>query len=230
MKLPVSEIFFSIQGEGVNIGKPSIFIRLYFCNLSCVWCDSKYTWENQDKAKEGIDYFLMDIQEILNYISKFDCNRVVITGGEPLLHQEKLKNLLKELKNKGYYIEIETNGTIKPKEEIIKLVDLFNVSPKLSNSKVDYKLRIRNEVLKVFSEINNSIFKFVICDVKDLDEVDELVKKLNIKKEKVYLMPEGTDEKTIKERSLWLMDESKKRNYNFTTRLHILMFGNQRGK
>jgi 7-cyano-7-deazaguanosine (preQ0) biosynthesis protein QueE len=230
MKLPVSEIFFSIQGEGVNIGKPSIFIRLYFCNLSCVWCDSKYTWENQDKAKEGIDYFLMDIQEILNYISKFDCNRVVITGGEPLLHQEKLKNLLKELKNKGYYIEIETNGTIKPKEEIIKLVDLFNVSPKLSNSKVDYKLRIRNEVLKVFSKINNSIFKFVICDVKDLDEVDELVKKLNIKKEKVYLMPEGTDEKTIKERSLWLIDESKKRNYNFTTRLHILMFGNQRGK
>jgi 7-cyano-7-deazaguanosine (preQ0) biosynthesis protein QueE len=230
MKLPVSEIFFSIQGEGVNIGKPSIFIRLYFCNLSCVWCDSKYTWENQDKAKEGIDYFLMDIQEILNYISKFYCNRVVITGGEPLLHQEKLKNLLKELKNKGYYIEIETNGTIKPKEEIIKLVDLFNVSPKLSNSKVDYKLRIRNEVLKVFSEINNSIFKFVICDVKDLDEVDELVKKLNIKKEKVYLMPEGTDEKTIKERSLWLIDESKKRNYNFTTRLHILMFGNQRGK
>jgi 7-cyano-7-deazaguanosine (preQ0) biosynthesis protein QueE len=230
MKLPVSEIFFSIQGEGVNIGKPSIFIRLYFCNLSCVWCDSKYTWENQDKAKEGIDYFLMDIQEILNYISKFDCNRVVITGGEPLLHQEKLKNLLKELKNKGYYIEIETNGTIKPKEEIIKLVDLFNVSPKLSNSKVDYKLRIRNEVLKVFSEINNSIFKFVICDVKDIDEVDELVKKLNIKKEKVYLMPEGTDEKTIKERSLWLIDESKKRNYNFTTRLHILMFGNQRGK
>jgi 7-cyano-7-deazaguanosine (preQ0) biosynthesis protein QueE len=230
MKLPVSEIFFSIQGEGVNIGKPSIFIRLYFCNLSCVWCDSKYTWENQDKAKEGIDYFLMDIQEILNYISKFDCNRVVITGGEPLLHQEKLKNLLKELKNKGFYIEIETNGTIKPKEEIIKLVDLFNVSPKLSNSKVDYKLRIRNEVLKVFSEINNSIFKFVICDIKDLDEVDELVKKLNINKEKVYLMPEGTDEKTIKERSLWLIDESKKRNYNFTTRLHILMFGNQRGK
>jgi 7-cyano-7-deazaguanosine (preQ0) biosynthesis protein QueE len=230
MKLPISEIFFSIQGEGVNIGKPSIFIRFYFCNLSCIWCDSKYTWENQDKAKEGIDYFLMDIQEILNYISKFDCNRVVITGGEPLLHQEKLKNLLKELKNKGFYIEIETNGTIKPKEEIIKLVDLFNVSPKLSNSKVDYKLRIRNEVLKVFSEINNSIFKFVICDVKDLDEVDELVKKLNIKKEKVYLMPEGTDEKTIKEKSLWLIDESKKRNYNFTTRLHILMFGNQRGK
>jgi 7-cyano-7-deazaguanosine (preQ0) biosynthesis protein QueE len=230
MKLPVSEIFFSIQGEGVNIGKPSIFIRLYFCNLSCVWCDSKYTWENQDKAKEGIDYFLMDIQEILNYISKFDCNRVVITGGEPLLHQENLKNLLKELKNKGFYIEIETNGSIKPKEEIIKLVDLFNVSPKLSNSKVDYKLRIRNEVLKVFSEINNSIFKFVICNIKDLDEVDKLVKKLNINKEKVYLMPEGTDEKTIKERSLWLIDESKKRNYNFTTRLHILMFGNQRGK
>jgi organic radical activating enzyme len=172
----------------------------------------------------------MDIQEILIYISKFDCNRVVITGGEPLLHQENLKNLLKELKNKGFYIEIETNGTIKPKEEIIKLVDLFNVSPKLSNSKVDYKLRIRNEVLKVFSEINNSIFKFVICDIKDLDEVDELVKKLNINKEKVYLMPEGTDEKTIKERSLWLIDESKKRNYNFTTRLHILMFGNQRGK
>jgi 7-carboxy-7-deazaguanine synthase len=230
MKLPISEIFFSIQGEGVNIGKPSIFIRFYFCNLNCIWCDSKYTWENQDKAKEGIDYFLMDIQEILNYISKFDCNRVVITGGEPLLHQENLKNLLKELKNKGFYIEIETNGTIKPKEEIIKLVDLFNVSPKLSNSKVDYKLRIRNEVLKVFSEINNSIFKFVICDIKDLDEVDELVKKLNINKEKVYLMPEGTDEKTIKERSLWLIDESKKRNYNFTTRLHILMFGNQRGK
>jgi Organic radical activating enzymes len=184
MKIPISEIFFSIQGEGVNIGKPSIFIRLYYCNLKCIWCDSKYTWENQDKAKEGIDYILMDVNDILNYINRFNCNHVVITGGEPLLHQDILKYLLKELKNKGFYIEIETNGTIKPKEEIIELVDLFNISPKLSNSKVDYKLRIRDEVLKLFSKINNSIFKFVICDVNDLNEVDELVKKMDIKKKK----------------------------------------------
>jgi Organic radical activating enzymes len=227
--IPISEIFYSIQGEGINLGKPAVFIRVYFCNLYCEWCDTKYTWLNQEYAKEGIDYVNMNEDEIIEKIGKYPAQHVVITGGEPLLSQSKLINLIRMLKEMSYYIEIETNGTIKPNIDLIKYVDNFSVSPKLSNSKVDYKLRIRYDILKYFSQLENVTFKFVICDKEDLKEMEDIINKIQIEKRKVIIMPEGTDEETIKKRSCWLIEYCKERSYRYSPRIHIWLYGNKRG-
>ncbi|HLI45863.1 MAG TPA: 7-carboxy-7-deazaguanine synthase QueE [Geobacterales bacterium] len=227
--LPISEIFYSIQGEGLHAGRPSVFIRLYYCNLYCSWCDSKYTWENQAKAKEGIDYFLVDDSSLFKIISNYKSKNIVITGGEPLIHQSYLINTLKSLKERGYRIEIETNGTVMPKEELIQLVDLFTVSPKLSNSNVKYEHRIKPAVLSFFSSLENSVFKFVIVSNEDIEEVLSLIKEFKISNEKVMLMPEGTDLETLVKRSIWLVEICKEHNFRYSPRIHIMLWGNKRG-
>ncbi|MEM4310880.1 MAG: 7-carboxy-7-deazaguanine synthase QueE [Nitrososphaerales archaeon] len=227
--IPVSEIFYSIQGEGINIGKPAVFLRTYYCNLNCCWCDSKYTWENQSKAKEGIDYFNLSPEDLIYEIAKYPCKHLVITGGEPLIHQNSLLKLIRRLKEMDYYIEVESNGTIKPLKDFLDLIDCFNLSPKLSNSGIEGRRRLKEEVLKLFTSKDKTYFKFVICERKDLDEVGEIIKLFSIKREKVILMPEGTNTETLNRRSEWLIEECKKRGFRFSPRLHILIYGNRRG-
>ena len=101
--MKIAEIFASLQGEGRNQGKPCLFIRLAGCNLRCRWCDTAYA---QDGGIEtGID-------AILEHIQSQNLSYVCITGGEPLLQADELEQLLVLLNQKGYSIDIETNGTI----------------------------------------------------------------------------------------------------------------------
>jgi 7-cyano-7-deazaguanosine (preQ0) biosynthesis protein QueE len=227
--IPICEIFYSIQGEGVDAGLPSILIRTYFCNLNCSWCDTKYSWKAGKNAKEGKDYFLLSVNDIISKVSKYGCKNVVITGGEPFLYQANLLKLLKTLKEKGYHVEIETNGTIKPRSDLLKLADLVTVSPKLSNSKIKKERRIKREVLKIFSNDKKTYFKFVVSKYKDLNEVDEIVKELKIDKSRVILMPEAKSREVLVKRSLWLVEECKKRCFRYSPRLQIMLYGNRRG-
>ena len=130
--MQINEIFKSIQGEGPHFGKPAIFLRTAQCNLKCIWCDTKYTWdwENYDFSKEVKE---MTIDEIKESILEFGINHLVITGGEPLLQQDDLADLLSFLKP-DFYVEIETNCTILPNKMLTDLVDQWNVSPKTENS------------------------------------------------------------------------------------------------
>ncbi len=123
-KYPIVEIFHSIQGEGYHAGTPSIFIRFGGCNLRCPWCDTDFDIWND-----------LTLGEIVNIISKFDCDRIIFTGGEPALQDlETLSNCLKPL---GYYLSIETNGTINIPPGII---DWICVSPK-DQEYADIKIR-----------------------------------------------------------------------------------------
>jgi organic radical activating enzyme len=124
LKYPIVEIFYSIQGEGYHSGIPSIFIRFGGCNLRCPWCDTNFDiWED------------MSLGEIVNKLSKFDCDRIIFTGGEPALQDlETLSNCLKPL---GYFLSIETNGTIIIPSGII---DWICVSPK-DQEYADVKIR-----------------------------------------------------------------------------------------
>jgi organic radical activating enzyme len=227
--LPVSEIFFSIQGEGVHAGTPSVFLRTYYCNLTCTWCDTKYTWLNQNAASEGIDYQWMGEEGLLERLTSYDCKHLVVTGGEPLLHQKVLSRLLSRLKQSGFFIEIETNGTIAPSPEIVHSVDCFNVSPKIENSLVKKEVRIRSGVLETLVKLDKAWFKFVICEPGDLKEVEDLVSECRIPRERVLLMPEGTDAEALLVRSRWLVEACMRRGFRFTPRLHIMLFGNRRG-
>ena len=111
--MKVSEIFSSIQGEGLNAGKQAVFLRLALCNLACEWCDTKYTWDwkNYDYASEVKE---MSIEQVKADLLKPGVKHLVLTGGEPMLQQGELWPLLQSLKETGFFIEIETNGTLLP--------------------------------------------------------------------------------------------------------------------
>jgi organic radical activating enzyme len=239
------EIFYSIQGEGKNIGKPSVFIRLSLCNLYCIWCDTDYTWnwvgtsfkhvndtfKNYKKFNKKDLIVSLPNNDILSILSQFHCNNIVITGGEPFVQQKDLISLLTTMKNhnKNYHIEFETNGTLLPSLEIDSLINQYNVSLKLSNSKVNFNDRINPKSIDFFANSQKSNFKFVIDSQEDLNEVLELLSKYNIKNTDVFLMPQGATVLGLKQKQNWLVELCKKYNFNYTDRLHIHIWGDKRG-
>jgi 7-carboxy-7-deazaguanine synthase len=226
--LKVSEIFHSIQGEGPNVGVPSVFLRLAVCNLKCSWCDTKYSWdwEHYDYDKEVTE---MDEIEVERRILSYDCRHLVVTGGEPMLQQDELVPVLRRVKALGFSVEIETNGTILPNREFVELIDQWNVSPKISNSGNSASAREKPECYEFFQSLPNSNFKFVVENQDDLGEILELVGKYGIPREKVILMPESTSSEALRVKSSWLAEICKSEGFRFSTRLHIILYGNRRG-
>lgn len=239
------EIFYTIQGEGKNIGKPSIFIRLSLCNLYCFWCDTDYTWnwENTNfkhqndsnkaykKFKKGDNIIKMTNEEILEQLKKYPCENLVITGGEPLVQKKDLLGLLQYLKayKDTYHIEFETNGTIIPDEKLDALTDQYNVSVKLANSLVSEKERIEAEAIRFFAQSPKSNFKFVLDTPQDFEEVEKIVKDFDIDAKKVYLMPQASKVQVLQAKQQGLVELCKTKGFNYTDRLHILIYGDKRG-
>lgn len=236
------EIFDTIQGEGRNIGTPVVFARLSGCNLQCSWCDTPYTWAFSDslasKHDEGVAYSKSDEQislhtgEAIDQISGYPIKRLVITGGEPMLQQKGIAQLVADLKKEdpNYWVEIETNGTIVPSPEMLLVIDQFNVSPKLSNSGNNSEKRDREGAMKVFAGTPKADFKFVVSDKADILDILELTDHYDIKPNKVFLMPEGRTEEEVQSNSEQLVEVAKHLGFNVTTRLHILIWGPARGK
>ncbi len=208
--MQVSEIFYSIQGEGVNVGKPSIFLRLAGCHLRCSWCDSKFTWDFKSGKK-------METEKIIKELKKFPCKNLVITGGEPLIQQNALKELLEKLE--GYYIEMETSGSLK--SHLDKYINQYNCSPKLSNSK---NKKITLEKLPK----EKTWYKFVVDKPQDIEEIKKFIKQKKIDQGKVLLMPQGIKKREIDKCTKWLVEACKKENIRFSPRLHINIWGNKR--
>ena len=223
------EIFYSLQGEGVTQGTPTVFLRLALCNLTCTWCDTKYTWDwrNYDYKQEVTS---MNVAEIEGRILEFQCPHLVITGGEPLMQQEELIPLVSSLKRKGFYCEVETNGTLAPLPEMATSIDQWNVSPKLLNSGNSAARREVPQVLEAFCSLPNAYFKFVIVEPGDVQEVCQLMDKYNLLRERIILMPEGQRPEIIQERGRWVSEVCISEGFRFSTRLHILLWGDKRGK
>jgi 7-carboxy-7-deazaguanine synthase len=236
------EIFFSIQGEGKNLGQPSIFVRTSLCNLHCIWCDTDYTWNwkgtrfaHHKDALPGYEKY--DLKEVIaelpvaavaQAVQQYPCRNVVLTGGEPLMQQEALVALMAEL-GPDYWFEVETNGTIAPSPTFDARIDQYNVSPKLANSNNPKKLREKAGPYRFFAHSPKAHFKFVIAQPQDLEEVLNLIARYAIPPEQVYLMPEGTTGPHLAEKQAWLIEVCKAQGFHFTTRLHILVYGDKRG-
>jgi len=229
--LKVSEIFGpTIQGEGPSLGKPASFLRLAICNLKCVWCDSKYTWDWSQFDYE-FEIKRMSTDEVLEGLLRHRARTglLVVTGGEPLLQKEKLLPVLSAVRGIwGWRVEVETAGTIDP-GDLTFFVDQFNVSPKLANSGNELAKRLVPEVLTRLCRERSSIFKFVVTDLRDLEEVGSIVSDIDIPPETVYIMPEGVDVHTLKLTSTRIANEVVRQGWNLTTRLHISLWGNRRG-
>jgi len=218
--LPVVEHFISIQGEPSSVGKKAYFIRLAGCNLDCKWCDTKY-------ATKKPKFELIPLKQVIKMILRSKCDLIVFTGGEPLLFAEMLELIASTLK--GRQFEIETNGTRNPLPQELWNVG-YNVSPKLSGSGNPKEKRYRPEVLKLFRQRANTIYKFVCCDEKDLKEVNKIVDSLKISKSRVYIMPEGMEWKKYRANALKLVDKVLERNYNLAVRFQILLWGKAKMK
>lgn len=206
------EIFYSIQGEGVNIGKPSVFVRLAMCNLRCEWCDTLYAVLPRYKNR----WVEMKEDEVVRSIKKYNSNHVVWTGGEPTLQIDEVEKVIRKLKN--YTHEIETNGTLWFNTSLFKNV---NISPK--------KQAINSELLKKFNECENVYFKFVIEDEENLKFWLRLIERVGLDRKKCIFMPEGKGRRSILKKSLWLIERCKECNIRFSPRLQVMLYGWKEG-
>jgi 7-carboxy-7-deazaguanine synthase len=222
------EIFLSLQGEGAALGTPSVFLRLATCNLSCTYCDTKYTWDWKNFTYER-EVMELTLDVVADRILANGCGHLVITGGEPLLQQRALGSLVGHLKEKDFSFEVETNGTIVPGPALLDAVDQWNVSPKLVGSGNEDQRRHVPAALRSFSGLPNAYFKFVITNESDILEVQGLMKEYQLRKQQVILMPEGTSAQVLQERGRWLSQVCIDHGLRFSPRLHILLWGDKRG-
>lgn len=225
----------TLQGEGKSQGRAVMFLRLGLCNLDCSWCDTPYTWDWT--GKNGI---VFDKQKELSHVMPGDIyawartnayehnvRRIVVTGGEPLLQQRRLAPIVEGLARDGFDVEVETNGTILPNETMVKLCE-FNVSPKMASSGVHKDIAIDYETLEALKQAS-STFKFVVADDVDLMEVDEVVNRLDLQPDRVFIMPEGRTRTAILGNLPWLFDMCAQRGWQLSPRLHVLAFNDKRG-
>ncbi len=171
----------------------------------------------------------MSTEDLINSISRYQSKHLVITGGEPMIQQKQLLNLIRKVKEMGYFVEIETNGTILPDRYLDDLVDQWNVSPKLESSLIERSAREIEKCYLFFTDHSKCYFKYVINDPGDLQELQDLVKKYRIPANKIILIPQGKDKNEIIVRGKWLSEICKAKGYILSLRLQILLWSNRRG-
>ncbi|GIG57166.1 7-carboxy-7-deazaguanine synthase [Longispora fulva] len=216
----------TLQGEGPSAGQVAGFLRLSRCNLDCANCDTPYTWDwTRFDAREQSRRIGVDV--LLDWLTRHAPGLVVITGGEPLIQQDNLTPLVRGLVEAGRRVEIETNGTLVPDPELAGLVS-FNVSPKLSRFGVSAaRKRIVPRALRALTR-HGGRFKFVISELDELAEVDALVAEHGLRE--VWLMPEGTTVAAIDRGLVRLGEVAAERGYHLSDRLHVRLWGDERGR
>lgn len=228
--LVVSEVFGpTIQGEGPSVGRRAGFIRLGGCNLACSWCDTPYTWD-ASRYDLRAELHRMPIEAIVDRALFDGPGLVVISGGEPLLHQHQpgWTDLLDRLVAARVRIEIETNGTLAPTPETVARGVRFNCSPKLAHSGDLHSRRIRPAALAELVSTGRAIFKFVCACPADVDEAVELCVRYGLPAGSVWISPEGTTVAEILRHTAAIADRTIEHGCNLSTRLHTLVWGNER--
>lgn len=207
VQLPVSEIFYSLIGEGKNIGQSAVFLRLAGCNLNCYWCDTKYALDI-DAAE------LKEIHNVFRAVQSYKCRHLILTGGEPLLHQKAIAGLLSLIEN--YYVEVETNGTILPVTEFDNYINLYNVSPKLDEQIAN---NINKSVINFYKSIQEkAIFKIVYY--KEIDaKILSFFREFEISAKQFFIMPLSSDDDIREQSDNETIDFCLKNGFNFSPRL-----------
>lgn len=228
----ISEIFYSLQGEGELTGVPSVFVRTSGCNLRCAWCDTPYASWNPEGEQRSVAQVVAEVE------GHPIAQHVVLTGGEPMIAKE-IRELAAELKKVGRHITIETAATVLPAGIAC---DLASLSPKLLNSAPDpvehgawrkkhEATRWQPEAVRAWIDAYPYQFKFVVARPEDVEEMEHMLAALHreIPRHKVLLMPEATTLDKLRSRAGWLGELCKARGYRYAHRLHIELYGNKRG-
>jgi organic radical activating enzyme len=209
-----------------------VFVRLGECHLRCTYCDTKYTWdwERYDKAEQTLAIESADVIDRIASMAEGHTRNVVITGGEPMLQQAHLVELTRELRARGFTIEVETSGSIEPQPAFAESVTQWNVSPKLESSGNSKTARLRSGPMVWFAACALAHFKFVVMGQSDLDEIVAIAKRFAIPAARITVMPEGTDPETLTARARELVEPVRKLGYRLGTRMHVLLWGSERGR
>lgn len=242
--LIVSEIFYSIQGEGQTIGIPAVFLRLGGCNLLCksdTWvCDTIEVWRkgkaisfedvlgsHNEKMHQYNDGTYRDMVNILE-----DGAHLVITGGEPLMQETQIVEYLNWFREQYKFtpiIEVETNGTIVPSKIMLDKVDYWNVSPKLANSGMPYSRCVNEAAINTIqTHGRNKVFKFVVSSEEDVvfgiaDFYPFVLP------ENTMLMPAGDTVASLQTVRIVVVELCKKYGYRYSDRLHISLWDKKTG-
>ena len=234
--MKISEIFYSIQGEGKYTGAPSVFIRTSYCNLRCGWCDTPYTSHKPENKDMSIDEITEQFKGLGS--KRYFVPHVVLTGGEPFIQNKECVELTYRLRdlNPSVQITIETNGTIFAPV----FATLISISPKLKSSapyenqttkaleKAHETIRTKLKI-KEFRQKYDCQFKFVITKLEDLDEVLGIVDVHNIPQHEVYLMPEGITREDLSFKAEKTAQMCLEHGFNYSDRLHVRIWNDARG-
>ncbi len=215
LKIRVSELFTSIQGEGPFTGSRAVFIRLAGCNLRCYFCDTKYS---QDPSSGEV----VELKKLVEFIEAEKPQMVVITGGEPLLQKKSILELAKILGDK-ILVQVETNGTIPPPSSIPSNM-VFVVSPK------NIPVEVENAILRIewieLSKKDRVWFKFLAASRYDVARIRDYVLENNIPLEKVYVMPltrEDMELRELVELHREIARAALSAGLGFSPRLHLIL-------
>lgn len=229
----ISEIYASLQGEGLLAGTPSIFVRTSGCNLRCTWCDTPFTsWRSEGRE--------LTVAEVLDAVERLVPRHVVLTGGEPLLFDESAI-LCRELRRRARHVTVETAGTVLP-AAAGPLFDLVSISPKLASStppadtpggweRRHEAARRRDDVLRALAASAPHQFKFVVESEADLAEALRWLDDLGpvVDRSRVFLMPQARTPDELAARTAWLAGQCRAHRMRLAPRHHITWYGGRRG-
>lgn len=206
--MDIYEIFHSLQGEGTDIGLPTIFVRTASCNLRCEWCDTKYAWKG---GKE------IEIEKIKDKLDEIECQRVCITGGEPLLQDDLIK--LVDMLLPKYELSIETNGSLDISEIVEKDLKV-SMDYKTPSSKMEDEMKQDN----LPSLRKRDQLKFVISDRDDYEFSKKILERFDLRCEIVFQTEESID---IKELAEYVLED--RLEVRVLPQLHKIIWADQKG-
>jgi organic radical activating enzyme len=224
-RFKLSEIFTSVQGEGPSAGEPCTFLRLAGCNLHCSWCDTPYTWDWQ-RFDYGREVHNLTLDQVLERLA--EPVRLVITGGEPLLQQRALVELLRLLPAE-LPVEIETNGTQHASAALLERVNQWNVSPKLANSLEPAPRRSRDDVLLQLRDTGRAWLKWVIGAEEDALEARAWTERLAWPRERVLYMPLAANQSELLRVTPLVRRLAEAGGVGVSPRLHVERWDGRRG-
>jgi len=241
-KIPVCEIYPCLQGEAKYAGIPHILIRTMGCRCKCKFCDSWFTSWSPEKSM-GTTYDSID-----NLINKhLQISYAMITGGAPTIHPTVIQTIYRMFKEYSYKIvTLETEGS----SFVPKCADFISLSPKFSNStpvegdvyhflkravkrsEVEQHEKNRKNYVAMkqyMEEYADYQIKPVISSIMDFEELRQLQDILKFPSDKVYCMPEGMTNEELQQKRVWLANICIQEGYNYTDRLHTIIYGPKRG-
>jgi 7-carboxy-7-deazaguanine synthase len=214
----LAEAFVSLQGEGPLLGQRAAFVLLSRCKPTCVDC-GRFVFMSESRR--------CAVSQVAAWLADQRAELLIVAGCEPLQQQSALAELARSV-GASVRILVETNGTIAPTREVAELVDIFVVGPKLAGSGAPRSVRIVPEAVTALVATGKAHWKFAATTISELGEIADLVEGFALRP--VWVIPHGTTPADVLDAQRRLAEAVLRRGWNLSTRLHILLWGDERGR